>query len=320
MTDVQSVYAQFLLASDTKDKLKISRKFLPFLNDKGRNFLLKKIAARPNLLWGFDFTAEEFALLEPEKYGDILLSTLLQEKFELAYAIGKATGKYGICCRFTLGTAPIEMLEVLNQNLEGKNIATCFIQKADLDEMLYYGLVPCPYVEDTAKTIFGDDYLKVLEYHQQGLTEEEIEYWVGIEDSYDYLCKVGFWSLVSKDYCEEAAKVGNSYPAFLIFPNMLYASQRPKTDMSMFINHSLPLRLIVVKSPFARFASSNISLAQLFYKSRTTAKKNSSYSLRRRDEQRAFLRGATSRRLWLFFLCRTRVDNISCLFQCIGGF
>ena len=255
MSTVQKLYDEFVFAKNEKRRA-ISRKFLPFLREEGpdRDYLLEKFAQFQLTILHFDFTADEFTLLESEKYGSILLQALSKQKFELAYAIGKTTGKYGICCRFENETTPREILEELNHQLEGRNIATCFVQKADLKEMLHYGLIPCPYVSDVTKLTDGNTLL-ALEYYRQGLSEEEIEYWIGVEDSYDYLCKVGFWSLVTKSYCEEAAKVGNSYPSLFHFPELLYhgdsfvervgedgmvslvaipASQRPKTDMSLF--------------------------------------------------------------------------------------
>lgn len=178
MTTVQEVYNEFVSVTGSERRLAISRKFLPFLRKQGldRDFLLRKIFLDRKLLYDFDFTAEEFALLEPERYGSILHSSLSMNKFELAYAIGKATGTYGICCRFENETAPRTILEELNARLEGRNIATCFVQKADLKEMLRYGLIPCAYVSATYHLIGDGTYLQVLEYYKEGLTEEEIEY------------------------------------------------------------------------------------------------------------------------------------------------
>lgn len=209
---MEALYEEFLL-TDNNMRAAVSRKFLPLLREKGpdREFLLKKLQYRQNMLYQFDFTWEEFELLEPEKYGSSLLGALAREKYDLAYAIGKATGKYGICCRFDEETSPRQILEVLNAHLDKSNIATCYIERADLNEMLRYGLIPCPYVGDMAKMLLDPGTLELLEYHREGLTEKEIEYWTGTPNYYEELCKVGFWSLVTKEYCLEAVKKGNSY-------------------------------------------------------------------------------------------------------------
>jgi hypothetical protein len=213
------------------DREELSRQLLPFLlpSNPSRSFLLKEIQKRQSLLLDFDFSSGEFDLLQPEKYSSIFLDALKRGKFELVFSIGKATGLYGICCGFATETSPKEMLEELDSYLYRKSAATCYIPEANVDEMLHYGLIPYPEV-----VVNNPEYTRVLELYREGFTPEEIAYWTGIRNSFEYLGKVALWTLVTRSYVEEETKVGNSYSALLLFPELLYESRRPKTSMGMF--------------------------------------------------------------------------------------
>jgi hypothetical protein len=228
--EVKEDWNTFLLSSN---KAEFSRKLIPYLLEAGsdRNFLLGKFKSLANQksIFDLDFTSDEFDLLEPEKYEPIFADALTRKKYELVYSIGKATGRYGICCRFPTGTPPKDILEELNNNLLGKLMVTCYIPKADIDEMLHYGLIPYPEVVNV-----DPKYVTILELYREGFIPSEIAYWKLVEDPVAYLSKVGLWSLVTREYVLNECKLGNSYCASLIFEDLLYKSIRPKTNMDTF--------------------------------------------------------------------------------------
>lgn len=227
MTDqVERAYADFMFVWDKREK---SRAFLPFLEQAGpaRDWLLAKIEQRPFILLDFDFSLQEWSLLELENYDELFEQAVKKNKLELAYVVGKATNKYNICC--FLEDTPLKILKILQDHLPGHELATAYLPYADLQDMLYYGLIPCPYI-----TELREDYLQVLELKQAGFSSQEIKHWLDVEDSDDYLNRVGFWSLITKDYAQNAAKMGNSYPCLFSFPDLLYQSMRPKTNMQIF--------------------------------------------------------------------------------------
>jgi hypothetical protein len=135
-------------------------------------FFAKKVRKNPDILLDFDFTEEEFNLLEPSLYEDIIPMALHEERYELAYTVAKALG-----IRFPSGTNPKEILETLNSHLQGKSIVSCYIPEIELEHMLYYGLVPDPKV-----SLSGGTYSTILKLYKEGFSSEELKYWFDIEE------------------------------------------------------------------------------------------------------------------------------------------
>jgi len=200
-----------------REYLAFMEQLKPYLRqeEEDRQYILAKIASRPYNIPLLQWTPEEFDLLEPERY-EVIYDVAKRLNMSLAFSIARALGYYGMCCHFSTGTVAVEILEVLNANLNGERIASCYIPEADIDDMIYHGLVPYP------KVVLDDPVtVEILELHKRGFSEREIEYWSRVEEPLSYLAQVSLWSLVTLDYVKDETRLGNSYCASLVFPHLL---------------------------------------------------------------------------------------------------
>lgn len=242
-TEVEQAWSDWSTKDQTRQG---SRKLIPFLEGEGRTFLSKQFRTTPPYLFLVDFSVEEFLLLDLANTGDqqldmefppLLDKAAVAKNYALLFALVKAYGKHGACCTFPAKTAPRQILEVMQLSLSEQGIATCFVPQVDYNEMIRHGMIPCP----VFNAVEDDQFRHVVRYSREGFSDKEIAYWTGVLDTYNYLCKISLWSFVTLDYIEERLKEGNSYVATFLYPDLLYKSMRPKTEMKMFrtpVSHS----------------------------------------------------------------------------------
>lgn len=227
---VQQVWQKWThSAKEREDAVKL----LPFLQEEGedKTYLRRKLITRRQLPL-LQFTVEEFSFIPIDKTLAFVVIDLAAEQrnYPLLFVLVRIYGRHGACCVFDAGTAPRVILEQMQANLAETGIATAYVPEVDYDEMLRHGMIPCPIFNDVDDNTLRE----VLRYRREGFSNNEIAYWTGVLDAYDYLCKISLWSFVTLDYIEERAKEGNSYAALFLYPELLYKSMRPRTAMKMF--------------------------------------------------------------------------------------
>ena len=96
-------------------------------------------------------------------------------------------------------------------------------------ELFFNGFIPHSFIEPKTHV------KEIMEYIHQGLSYNDIYYWVPLERTIDEeLNSVRIWQWMSRDRAKYEASLQKSYDLLYSFPEMLYDSFRVRTDMSMF--------------------------------------------------------------------------------------
>jgi hypothetical protein len=205
-----------------------SRGLLPFLKTSSfsRCYILDRIAKDIRVVVRMDFTRDEFELLENLNLSSLEEDAFRSHKTELILFLAKHYKLENNFCEVDENNIVASLTECLGDH----KIATCYIEDARLEDMLEKNIIPCPLVEN----IDDVEYKNILEYYRDGLNDEEIFYWTGVDNANKFVSSIKLWSLITKSYTEDFAEKGNAYPMLFVFPQMLYASTRPKTNMALF--------------------------------------------------------------------------------------
>lgn len=91
--------------------------------------------------------------------------------------------------------------------------------------MLSQGFIPYPGLDR--------DYIQLVEFYRDGYNNEEILFWLAISKPYSVLSANPFWSIVTRGYLQEQALKANAFPMLFFNLDMLYTSNRPRTDIQL---------------------------------------------------------------------------------------
>ncbi len=76
--------------------------------------------------------------------------------------------------------------------------------------------------------------IKIVELVHEGLSWDEIAFWTELADPLEKLRSVRIWIYYTKGYALNGVALASSYLFLFAYPDELYSSKRPKTDMSIF--------------------------------------------------------------------------------------
>lgn len=191
-------------------------------HDIDYNVILDYIKSNIDMVLKFNWTIEEFELLNSIDLFPIMVKIIQSNNIPL---IMYASKHHNTIINLQLDATPNN----ITSYLDGNDIVTIYLEDPDVD-MLKDILIPCPLIKNVKGSSLP--YSKFYELYLKGYSDEELFYWTG--KRLEYVKKMKFWSLVSKDYINQCAKKCNSYPMLSTYPELLYSSMRPRTDMSMF--------------------------------------------------------------------------------------
>ncbi len=119
-----------------------------------------------------------------------------------------------------------EIIPQLIEDITYSTVVNAYIDVVDDPlHMLRLGLMPHP--------ASNTNIIKIVELLAEGLSWEEIDFWV-VDNSLKKLQDVKIWTYYTKEYALQDISSANSYLFIFPYPNALYSSKRPKTDMSIF--------------------------------------------------------------------------------------
>lgn len=217
---MDAILSQLILSS--KKLARASLDIIPYLKDPvTRPVMIEKLKKYIKYIHRFNWTADQF-----EYVNELYLAQFINDAINnnnIQFVI-YASRHYITPINLVLNIQPEDTINYL----DGNDMVTVYIPNPDLDSLKGF-LVPCPMVQFVGDLV---DYHLLYERYLEGMTDEEVEFWDHV--SLDNLQEMKLWSLVSKNYISKCAQNGNSYPMLTTYPQLLYPSMRPITDMSLF--------------------------------------------------------------------------------------